>query len=352
MLTINPNNESGNIFYTKKYIEEKNESFLSDYKRFLTEEMNTINEKLSNSKFVVFNKKIEKLIKNNKSCNIVSEYNYEVTKKLNDKKYSRKLFEKDINIIDTIWVDKNIDYDEAKNMIGSDTFVIQGKVGSGGDNTFYVDSKDKFNKYSSLNDGGYFISKYISHLPINTTIILNDYNDVYLPSSVQLIELKKDKFKYVGADFVYYQQLNSDLKNKVNEYNKIIVKKLKKLGYKGILGVDYIIDEDDNIYFMEINPRFQSSSFIISKNLEKYCSTSIAELHYYAITDKYIGNTYLDKINCSFLNCYNKYDYNFFSHFKIIRNGYYKLNKQTYFRKIYNYSLLKYYNFEKRNKDI
>ena len=181
---------------------------------------------------------------------------------------------------------------------------------------------------------------------------MNDYNDVYLPSSVQLIELKKDKFKYVGADFVYYQQLNSDLKNKVNEYNKIIVKKLKKLGYKGILGVDYIIDEDDNIYFMEINPRFQSSSFIISKNLEKYCSTSIAELHYYEITDKYIGNTYLDKINCSFLNCYNKYDYNFFSHFKIIRNGYYKLNKQTYFRKIYNYSLLKYYNFEKRNKDI
>lgn len=351
MITLNPNNEKGNIYYTNEYIKNKDEQFLLNYKNFLLDNMKKLSDKNENTIFLAFNKKIENLINNNKDFNIISEYNKDLINNLNDKKYTRGLFKKELNVINTKWVDKKISYEEAVKMIGSNLFVMQGKSGSGGDDTFYVDSEEKFLKYSKLTDDNYFISKYIKHLPINTTIIMNDYNDIYLPSSIQLIELKDDKFKYVGADFIYYQLLDNKIKNKLNEYNKIIVNVLKKFNYKGILGVDYIVDEEDNIYFMEINPRFQSSSFMINNALKKYCYTSIGELHYLSITDNYVSNIYLKKIDGSFLNCYNSSDYDEFKYKKIIKNGYYKSNPQTYFRKVFNYSIIKNGNFEKREKD-
>ena len=45
-----------------------------------------------------------------------------------------------------------------------------------------------------------------------------------------------------------------------------IVKKLQLSGSRGICGVDYIL-KGENLYFMEINPRFQSSSEYLDKVL-------------------------------------------------------------------------------------
>ncbi|MGM9879610.1 MAG: hypothetical protein ACI31R_06290 [Bacilli bacterium] len=112
---------------------------------------------------------------------------------------------------------------QQKKIIGSNAFVIQGKIGSGGNNTYFIDNKNKFDKYSSLCNNQYFISKYLKHLPVNSTIIVNKFDSINFPSSVQLISLKEDKFNYVGADFIYYQTLNEEIKDKIKTYNNIIV---------------------------------------------------------------------------------------------------------------------------------
>lgn len=349
-ITLNPNNEKGNIFYTKKYIKNKDDNFLKEYKNYLVTTMKKLHNKNNNTLFLAFNKKIKDLLKDVKGFNVISE-NYDVIDKLNDKKYTRELLNNKINVINTKWIDKKINYEEAKNMVNSSKFVIQGKIGAGGNNTYLIDTKEKFDRYSTLCSNNYFISKYINHLPINTTVIIGKYNDIYLPSSIQLIKLENDCFKYVGADFIYYQNLNAKIKKQINDYTTNIVKELKKLNYKGIVGIDYILDENDNLYFMEINPRFQASSFMISKYLDKYCSTSIAELHYLAITNQSIGNNYIDKINKSFVNCFNKDDFSNFKYSKILKNGYYSKNKTTCFRRIFNYSILKHGDFQKRDKD-
>lgn len=278
---------------------------------------------------------------------INNSVNDEFILKIKDKNYIKELLKENINFIDTIYIDRQMRYDQVKEVVDSTIFVLQGKENS---NTFYIDNEEKFKKYSEFNNHQYFVSKYIKHLPIRTTIIVNDYNDVYLPTFVSLIHLLDDQFKWVGADFIYYQNLSNEIKEKVNEKNKYIVNCLKQIGYKGILEIDYILDEEDTIYFMNINPQFHSSSCIFNKNLEKYCSTTIEELHCFAITNKYIGNTYLDKMDISFLHCYDKEDYSTFKYAKIIKNDACQSNKQTYF-KIYQYSLLKHSDFEKRQKD-
>ena len=200
-LTINPNNEKGNLYYTKEVIRSRDNQFLKEYQKFLKNKMDIISKNDKNAVFLAFNKGIENLIKDFKQFNIVGEYNHNLLSKLNDKKYTRSLFSNIVKSIDSIWNDKKISYDEMKKLIGTNSFVIQGRSGSGGDNTYYIDNREKYEKYAELNEYSFFVSKYIKHLPVNMTVIVSDYNDIFFPPSVQLIELKDDRFKYVGADF-------------------------------------------------------------------------------------------------------------------------------------------------------
>lgn len=351
MITLNPNHEKGNIFYTKDKVINRDKEFMDNYKEYLLTTMEELTNKNKNTIFLAFNKKIKNLLKDAKGYNIVSEKDYALIDSLNDKKNVRELLAKEIPIINTKWINKKLTYKEALDIVKTKSFVIQGQVGAGGNNTYYIDTKEKFEKYSNMCNHEYFISKFVEHLPVNSTIIIGKYNDVKLPSSVQLINLQDDSFKYVGADFIYYQTLNEKIKEQMDRYNDIIAKIVKKLGYKGILGIDYIVDNDDNVYFMEINPRFQSSSFVISQYLAKYCSTTVAEMHYMAISDIYIGSNYIEKIDKSFVNCYKKDDYNEFANPRILKNGYYYKNNTSNFRKIYDYSILKNGTFQKRKKD-
>lgn len=351
-ITLNPNNEKGNIYYSRDVIKDKNsDEFKNKYKEFIVKTMSDIVNDNFDIIFLAFNKKINMLLSDQTRFNIIGESNYDILEKFNDKKYIRDLIKDRVPVIKTRWIDKKISYEEAKEITKSHKFVMQGRVGSGGNNTYYIDSLEKFDKYSNCCDNKYFLSKYISNIPVNITLVIGKYETIKLPISIQLIRQTDDKFKYVGADFIYARELEDKAINKIKYYSNIIGTRLKKMGYQGIVGIDYIVDNNDNVYFMEINPRFQSSSFIISKYLDKYCSTNLAELHYLAITNKCMGNNYLDKIDKSFVNCYLSKEYNEFKYAKKVMSGYYSKNKDSYFRKVFDYSILKDGPFEKRKKD-
>ena len=178
------------------------------------------------------------------------------------------------------------------------------------------------------------------------TVVISDYEIVYLPISAQLISLIDKKYKYVGADFIYPNTLNKNTINSLKKYSVDISNRVKEMGYRGVLGIDFILDKEGNIYFMELNPRFQASSFLISKYLEKYCNTNIAELHYLAISNKPLGNNYLESINASFLNCNKLQSFDNYSDYEIINNGYFEENSSSYYRKIFHYSLINNADFE------
>lgn len=351
-ITLNPNKEKGNIYYTKKVVKDRTSvDFINKYRDFLIQSMENITRNHENVLFLAFNKKIKKMLESKNDFNIIGEKNYLLLDKLNDKRFTREMLNRKIPIIDVHWINNKIGYSEAIKLTNSNKLVIQGKTGAGGNNTFYIENEHSFNKYSTICNNEYYVSKYMEHLPINITIVIGKCDTVIFPPSIQLIKLEDDKFKYMGADFIYYQNLSNRIHDQVKAYSDIIVKELRKMDYRGILGIDFIADSNDNVYFMEINPRFQSSSFIISQYLSKYCSTSIAELHYLAITDNYIGNIYLDKIDNSFVNCTNLADFSNLKYYKIIKNGYYSRNKTSNFRKVFNYSIINHNEFEKRRID-
>lgn len=346
-ITLYPIKESGNIFYSDKLIEDtKSDKFMEKYKEYIYESVKSIQNKNKNAKFICFNAKIRKLCEEMNDINIIRSNDGKVIDYLNNKFETRELFKNEVPILDYVWLHgSELDYESIKLKFNAETFVVQAETGAGGDTTYLVNSKEDLENIKDKNTR-YCISKYLKHTPLNITLIVGDSDIIFLPISTQLILLTDNRFKYVGGDFIHSGQLDINVINKVNEYSARIISKVKDIGYRGILGIDYILCENGDVLFMEINPRFQASSFLISQYLEKYCTSSIAKLHYQALSGKRINKIYIENINNSFVNCNNKLPFDNLEENSIIYNGYFDLNQTSVYRKIFDDSVLTKDEFE------
>lgn len=346
-ISLYPNREKGNIYYSKTALEDtKSEKFMEEYKNYIERTCKEILKEKKNAVFICFNDKIKKLCDQIKDVPFVEGNDSEVLKKLNDKFASREQVKNVVKILPYLFEKgKDLNYQDLKKKLSTTKFVVQGKTGAGGSSTYLI-TNEKDLELIEDKEATYSISAYYKHLPLNATIIIGEYDTLILPMSVQLIALTDHRYKYVGGDFKGYKSLDSHIQEELLKYNQEIAKIVKEMGYRGILGIDYILTEDGTIYFMEINPRFQASSFLLSKELEKYCSTNIAELHYLALTKKKIGTIYMEDMDQSFLNCNDTQLFENLKHDSIIENGYFKDNKTSYYRKIYNESIVKNSIFE------
>ena len=266
-------------------------------------------------------------------CGNNINYTSSLNNKLDNENDIIKLLGDKIPMINREFINKEYDYDTIKKIVNSRKMIIVSE-----NKFYYVYNKNEFNKYASLYNNKYYLFKYIECLPISVIVIIGKNNDVILPISISLIKIENNKLKYVGEDFIYSQKFNDKINRQIEKYTDTIIKELKEKEYKGIIKINYIVDNKDNIYFVKTSNNYQSS-FIINKYLNKYCLTSLEELNYLAITNNCVGNTYLDKIDNSFI-----IDINSYTEFK-----YYKIFKRKY--KLFNYSIIKHGDFLKRKID-
>ena len=155
-------------------------------------------------------------------------------------------------------------------------FVIQSSTGSGGSGTYILNNKNSIN---FSNEEEYMVTKYCkNNIPINIHVMISKRDILLLPGSVQLIEIIDNKLSYKGCDFLAYNDINSKLKRKAEDYAYSIAEKLREKGYIGICGIDSIIYEDE-VYLMEVNTRFQNSSTIVNLALKENKLPSLQELN-------------------------------------------------------------------------
>ena len=116
--------------------------------------------------------------------------------------------------------------------------------------------------------------------------------------------MSHNKLLYKGCDFIAYRELvDEKIDLKVKEYATIVGKIMQEKGYRGVLGIDSII-YDNEVYFMEINPRFQNSSTILNKALRENNLPSLQELHYNCFYGKDIN---LPKFSVNYSSYINEY---------------------------------------------
>lgn len=343
-ITLYPTKEKGNIYYSDTLLSDtSSDEFLKKYKMYIEKTVDNIIQQNGSCTIMCFNDKIVNLCKNLKNVKFIKNNSQNLLNFMNDKYQIRNFFKNEIPILDyKIKAFKELNYSNLKNEFGTDKLVIQGIKGSGGENTYFVSDNDDLLKISNKNTN-YCISAYVKHLPLNTTLIIGKDEILQFPISAQLISTKDKTFKYVGGDFIYPMEILDELlRQKIFSYSNTIAAKVRAMGYRGILGIDFMLTENKDIKFMELNPRFQSSTFILNQYLQENYSIDMATLHYMAIENQKLPQIDMSQtiINKSFLNCNALNTFDSFENYDIITNGYFKDNKTSFYRKVFNYSLV------------
>lgn len=173
-------------------------------------------------------------------------------------------------------------------------FVIQDTNSSGGLGTFLMNNENYEDVFSQLEkEKIYLVSYYVTpSFSTNVHILVADEDIIVFPGSVQIIEKYKNNLIYSGADFVNYKYIKKEYKDVIYSYAKQIGSLLKGIGYKGICGIDFLVN-NDNIYFVEINPRFQASTILLNLALNDVGLPSIQELQVCAFNGAKISMVHL-----------------------------------------------------------
>lgn len=352
-ITMYPNNEKGNIFFSNKvFTNDRSDTVVQNFRKFILEKVTELLSIDSNIQFMIFNdkKRTKEICDFIPKKNLIVGNSSEILEYLNSKEKIRNFFHKKIPILNSEWkygFEIHSRFTELY-LSKKEKMVIQGEIGAGGENTYLISDIDTLNQIEIYPNSRYCISAYKPNVPINITAVLGK-EILLFPISAQLIKNERGRFIYKGADFTYPKQFSDSLKKCIQKYSLIISEHVKNMGYKGILGIDFIIDEHQNVYFMELNPRYQASSFYISRELETNSNLNLAFLHYLSLIDKpfpQLDTNMFEKIQGSFLNCNNHEDAFNIPHDYEIKNGFFPNLESSIYRKLYCSSIIDKGDFE------
>lgn len=161
---------------------------------------------------------------------------------------------------------------------GCDSFILQGCIGAGGNDTYVITQNSWDTVFNKLNDHEiYLLSPNLQYSYSVNIHVLIGKNIIFTSPSIQIVESEDNRMVYHGADFIEYRNVPIRIKNKILELSKQIGEKIQCLGYKGVLGIDYLI-EGNEVYFLEINPRFQASTPLINLELASTQSLTLQDI--------------------------------------------------------------------------
>lgn len=150
-------------------------------------------------------------------------------------------------------------------------FVVQDNFSSGGIGSGIIenDCRYKANNVTLNPHDLYLVSPLLENsFSINLHMLIGKHEQILFPISIQVIEPNKSPFIFRGSDFIEAKQIPKSIVRKIHNCARKIGKKLAGMEYRGICGLDFII-QGNEVYFIEINPRFQGSSFLINRALSE-----------------------------------------------------------------------------------
>lgn len=162
--------------------------------------------------------------------------------------------------------------------------ILQNVHSSGGVGTHHFSQKECMDYISShAETEEYILSPYIeSGIPINVHMIIFEHSCIVFPPSYQLIDQQDKTFSYIGADF--HTTFSAEQHHLISSSVNSLGEKMRHAGYRGICGIDLILTKN-KLFFLEINPRFQASSFLVNKLLLKEGKPSLHMLNMLAFSD-------------------------------------------------------------------
>ena len=273
-----------------------------------------------NSKFMFYNQNKAYIYGDNILAHSICCNDKMLLESLTDKINVRKMFSQIVKTIPSIEISFN-----KTNVIklpkifkGYNKLILQRPVSGGGNGTFLFDPENNISIDCDLKENErVLVSPYIENsYSVNTTLIIGAKNYIIFPSSIQIIEQIGNKFLYRGADYIAFSNLNNSIQEKVNQKSEKIAKYLKSIGYRGIVGIDSLVDQANEVHFVELNNRFQASTDLLNIALAEE-KISVQELNIVAFEGGILPNVkpkvslssyfYYNESNCNFNDLKSKY---------------------------------------------
>jgi hypothetical protein len=124
------------------------------------------------------------------------------------------------------------------------------------------------------------VSPYFENsIPINQHLVIYETQIITFAPSIQIIQNINDKLIYSGGDYAALKFLSNKIRKQINHYSKIVGEILQKLGYRGVLGIDYLLLPEERLVFVEMNTRFQGSTLALNQSLINNKCPSVQEYH-------------------------------------------------------------------------
>ena len=160
-------------------------------------------------------------------------------------------------------------------------FVLQGTFSCGGSGTWLIRGDEDLIQFTPEPDEDHIvmIAPYFENsISVNTHLIIYSNSVQYFPPSIQIIEHFEHRLCYDGGDFATANKLSENVLSKIKQYSEEIGMRLSFIGYRGVCGIDFLVAGEE-VYFMEINARFQSSTFLLNRFLKKNNLPTLQEMN-------------------------------------------------------------------------
>ncbi len=178
---------------------------------------------------------------------------------------------------------------------GYDTFIIQDCISEGGEGTIIINENNKELCDQLNNQRTYIIAPYFYNaLSLNVTIFCNKSGYIIFPISEQLFD---NNYMFNGSDFISGNEIYLAHKDLINDFIDKIASLLVQNEYIGVCGIDFVID-DERILFIEFNPRFQGSSFLLNYYFKNIKRPLLQEIQLGLYQDNYSSSQFKSLIDC------------------------------------------------------
>lgn len=189
-------------------------------------------------------------------------------------------------------------------------FIIQKNISGGGNGTYLI-GEDNWEEviYNLDQDDVFLVSPYYEeNTSLSCHLMIDNKGVTVFPVSEQLLRYENNKIFYCGNK---YLDNNNSLSINLKKAALTVGHKLMAIDYRGICGLDFL-SSCNRLMLIEINPRYQGSSYLINAELKRMNLPSLFELNKIAFNDCVDRNISkrIDKLEVSFeshTSVYNKY---------------------------------------------
>ncbi len=168
----------------------------------------------------------------------------------------------------------------------TDGMFVSETYSAAGSNSAVVHSTEEIRNRFKEENMEYLIARYIPHTydPTVLAVAINENETFIAGVADQRIEGGN---RFTGS--TYPSTLDKSVIDRLWEYTRIVGRAIAEEGYRGIFGCDYIVTENNDIYFIELNARKQGTTMEFCCTLENELPQgrpNLPEIEFYAVTEE------------------------------------------------------------------